>query len=290
MRWNMSVRTSVVVAVVLMMGANPALAGNRGGQTSPGPSGNAGTAPAGVTSEASNVGSGPGGPPGTGGGGGSPPTPCMSSSGPGVITYRETYATQEAHRSITNETRPGKFYRQECNGDLLAVPFFPDRPPVDPVVLANQAREFLPLAAPGIHTSPPPGFDQLVNLRTWLWLDASTFSVQTSTVGVPGVSVTVTASPQKVTWDMGDGSSVVCSGPGTPYDRSRPEASQSTDCSYTYRRSSAGRPGQVYRVTATTSYAVSFTVTGAPGGGSLPTVERSSSVNLRVAEGQALNR
>jgi len=214
----------------------------------------------------------------------------MSSSGPGVITYRETYATQEAHRSITNETRPGTFYREECNGDLLGVPFFPDRPPVDPVVLANQAREFLPLAAPGINTSPPPALDQLVNLRTWLWLDESTFSTQTSTVGVPGVSVTVTAEPQSVTWDMGDGSSVVCNGAGTPYDPSRPEASQSTNCSHTYRRSSAGRAGQSYRVTATTSYAVSFTVSGAPGGGPLPAVQRSSSVDLRVAEGQVLNR
>jgi hypothetical protein len=214
----------------------------------------------------------------------------MSSSGPGVIEYKTTLNTQDVLRGVTNETRPGTFYRKECNGDLLAVPFFADRPPVDPVVLADQAREFLPLAAPGINTSPPPALDQLVNLRTWLWLDASTFSTQTSTVGVPGVSVTVTAVPQTVTWDMGDGSSVVCNGAGTPYDPSRPEAAQSTNCSHTYRRSSAGRAGQAYRVTATTSYAVSFTVSGAPGGGSLPAVQRSSSVSLRVAEGQVLNR
>lgn len=288
MRWNVTKTVSMAVAVtaVVILGAGPAAAGNRGGQKSPGPSGGANTTPTGVSLNAGNSGSGPGSP----GGGGGRPQPCMSSSGPGFITYRDTLLSQDLHRFISGETRPGRFYREECNGDLLAVPFFPDRPPVDPAVLAAQAREFLPLAAPGINTSPPPGRDQLVNLATWLWLDASTFSTQTSTVGVPGVSVTVTAVPQNVKWDMGDGSTAVCNGPGTPYDPSRPAAAQSTDCSHTYRRSSAGQPGQVFRVTATTSYAVSSTVVGAPGGGPLPAVERSSSVSLRLAEGQAVNR
>ena len=53
----------------------------------------------------------------------------------------------------------------------------------------------------------------------------------------------VVATPVSTTWDAGDGTPpLVCAGPGTPYDTSRPESSQSTDCSHTYRSSSADQP------------------------------------------------
>ena len=46
------------------------------------------------------------------------------------------------------------------------------------------------------------------------------------------VTATATAAPSKVVWDMGDGDSVTCDGPGTPYSASDPNAT--TDCSYTW--------------------------------------------------------
>src|SRR5207244_3829971 len=105
---------------------------------------------------------------------------------------------------------------------------------------------------------------------------------------VPGITVTVTAEPQRVVWDMGNGDQITC-GPGTPYDPSKPEADQQTDCSYTYRYSSAAQPNERYVITATVEWVATWTAAGAPGGGSLGVVRRSSSVAVRVAEAEAIN-
>jgi hypothetical protein len=98
----------------------------------------------------------------------------------------------------------------------------------------------------------------------------------------------VTATPRAVRWDMGTGDRVTCHGPGTPYDLSVPDDAQDTDCSYTYRRSSAGQPDQRYRVSARMRWRVRWTASGIAGGGDLGSVTRSTTLSLRVAEGQAL--
>ncbi len=161
--------------------------------------------------------------------------------------------------------------------------------PVDPQVLAAQARGQLTLPAPEIRLNPAPPRDQLVNLTTWMWLDPASWGTRTSQVAVPGVAVTASARPERVIWDMGNGDRVVCHGPGVAYDSARPEGAQRSDCSYTYRRSSAGRPQQRYVVTATVEWSASWAVVGVPGGGSLPGLRRSTSVPVRVAEVQAVN-
>ena len=161
--------------------------------------------------------------------------------------------------------------------------------PVDPADLAAQARKELPLPLPQVRTSPEADGDQLVGVPTWLWVEGG-WAPASATAAVPGVSVTVTAVPEAVTWEMGDGSTVVCSGPGTPYDESRPNSQQTTDCSHTFTRSSAGQPGDRYAVAATLAWRVSWTATGAAGGGALGMVTRTTRFNLRVAEAQALNQ
>lgn len=165
--------------------------------------------------------------------------------------------------------------------------FVPAALQVDPVLLAEQARERLPLQAPAVATSPDAGQEQLVGVSTWLWV-AGGWAPQTAVASVPGVSVTVLAEPVRVSWVMGDGGTVVCDGPGRPFDRRLPEVAQSTDCSYAYARSSAGQPGERFTVTATVTWRVSWSATGVAGGGDLGEVTRSASVPLRVAEGQAV--
>lgn len=160
---------------------------------------------------------------------------------------------------------------------------------VDPADLAAQARKALPLPLPKVATSPNAAGDQLVGVPTWLWIDGG-WAPASATAALPGVSVTVTAVPESVTWDMGDGSKVVCRGPGTPYDETRPSDEQTTDCSHTYKRSSAGQPGERFAVAATLTWRVSWTASGVAGGGSLGAVTRTSRLGLRVAEAQALNR
>ncbi len=174
-------------------------------------------------------------------------------------------------------------------GDLCPVELSPAVAAVDPMVLAVQARAQLVLPAPQIRLNPAPPQDQLVNLATWMWVDGASWGAQSSQVSVPGVTVTATARPERVIWDMGNGDQVTCYGPGVAYDTSRPEGAQRSDCTYTYRRSSAGQPRQRYVVTATVEWSASWTAVGVPGGGILPGLRRSASAPVRVAEVQAIN-
>ncbi len=171
---------------------------------------------------------------------------------------------------------------QEVVNDIRTYDPAPAAPAVDPEVLAEQAAARLDVAPPEVQLSPKAGVDQIVQLRTWMWV--ANWEPDSATASVPSVSATVTATPASVTWDMGNGDEVVCSGPGTPFDFSRPEEEQSTDCSYTYRHSSTSQPGGVYQLSATMTYDVSWSASGAPGGGALPAVSETTTFPLRVLE------
>lgn len=88
---------------------------------------------------------------------------------------------------------------------------------------------------------------------------------------------------------MGDGSSVRCTGRGTPYESKKGSdpKSSSPDCGYTYRSSSAGEPSDAYRVTATVHWTVTWS--GAGQSGSFADLTTTSSAAFRVAESQAVN-
>jgi hypothetical protein len=213
--------------------------------------------------------------------------------------------TPVAHVGITtNDERDGKAQKatpaaKKENAPVYTGPpgcplrvmscYGPKRPgnQADPVQLATRAVRRLPLSGPEVATSPPPDRDQLVNLPTWLWVRDG-WAPRSATASVPGVSVTVTATPESVTWDMGNGERVVCNGPGTPYNPSVRDEAQSTDCSYTYHWSSAGQPSGRYQGTATMTWRVTWRANGAAGGGDLGPVSRSTPFSLRVAEGQAV--
>src|SRR5581483_10356370 len=187
---------------------------------------------------------------------------------------------------------PGAWYRRICyheNGTSTGtIHWVNDR--VDPAALAQQAADRVPIPLPGVHVNPSPSEGAVVGVPTWLWVDPAAWRPVTAQASAGTVTVTATAAPRRVVWDMGNGDRVICDGPGTAYDPSRPGDEQSTDCSYTYRRSSAGAAGDVYTVTATVVWEVTWSVTGAPGGGSLGTSPRSESIQLPVKEIQAVNR
>jgi hypothetical protein len=153
---------------------------------------------------------------------------------------------------------------------------------VDPVVVAYQAVQQLPLGSATIEMAPPAGSEQLVGVATWLWIKPSTWQALSATASAGTVSTTATATPTKVVWDMGDGSTLTCDGPGTPYDSARPTAT--TGCSYTWPKAGS------YQVTATIYWSVSWTVAGAPGGGNLGLKPGPpSEMAVRVTESQAIN-
>jgi hypothetical protein len=199
----------------------------------------------------------------------------------------------------------GAWYVYKCAAggvrDALYRPpvWIPDGPEQDteapqptPAQLAQTAHNQLRLPSPQIETNPAD--DQLVSLPTWLWLDRSQWHAVSATASVPGVSVTAVARPTLVVWTMGDGSSVTCNGPGTPYGTAGPRASASDrpkgaspDCGHTYRSSSAGQPDSAYPVSATVHWTVTWA--GAGQSGVFPDLTTTSTAAFRVAESQALN-
>ena len=193
----------------------------------------------------------------------------------------------------------GQRYYQECHTDGLAdevgtvidyaapVPAAP-APVLDPAVLAVDAYQRVPLVAPTVQTSPPIGSPQLVGFPTWLWIDPDAWGTFDATATVPGLTVTVTATPKQVEWDMGDGNHVTCDGPGTPWVEGT-SAAADTDCEYTYQFTSADQPGGTYTVTATVTWAVTWAATGAiADGGALADATRTGTAALDVTERQAV--
>ena len=133
----------------------------------------------------------------------------------------------------------------------------------------------------------PPG-PSFVNFKTWLAV--ANWSNQSASASAGGLTSTVTAVPQRVTWEMGPpGAIVVCNGPGERYDPSVPDEWQDTDCGYTYLRSSAGvGSNNAYTARATVTYRATWSATDGTGG-VIGTVSRSTTFSVQVAEIQALN-
>jgi hypothetical protein len=190
-------------------------------------------------------------------------------------------------------TEDGAFYRRICDtgtGQTSAsIVWLPAPPAIDPQVLARQALDRTPIPSPEIRLNPPAGQDQVVNVPTWMWIDPTAWAPVSATASAGSVTVTATATPTSVSWDMGNGDVVVCAGPGTPYDHSASAEDQQSDCSYTYRRSSASRPTGAFTMQVTMTWGVTWTATGAPGGGSLGVAQRTTASPVRVAEIQAVN-
>jgi len=151
-----------------------------------------------------------------------------------------------------------------------------------PVVVAEQAAKTLRLTSAVIEMAPPDGHPQLVNVATWLWVNPAAWHPVTATATAGPVTTTAVAAPTKVVWTMGDGSTVTCNGPGTPYDASTPDAT--TDCSYTW--STAG----TYAVTATIYWTITWAAAGAAGGGTLGVQPGpSATVTVHVVQSEAIN-
>lgn len=185
---------------------------------------------------------------------------------------------------------PGGWYWRTCSGDLdgstnsRVLVWLRNVPVITPEVLGRQAASRLEL--PAVRVAASPTGAKLVNLPVWLWLSRSSWTGQSATARVPGLSVTATAKPQTATWWMGDGSTVTCRSAGARWRKGIEPRSESPDCGHVYRKSSAGESRGSYPVTVTVRWAVSWS-----GGGqsaSLPAMSTSTTTRFLVEESQAV--
>ena len=282
----------------MALAATAALLTGAAGSAHAGASGSDG--PGGTVNVGAGSGGAQGGAPGSpgGGGGGS-----GQGTNPWTCIYTDLVLNNEGGVAPGGPT-PGAWYSVTCNDRLTGAQttqteWVPDQstpssPAVDPRSVALQAERSLALPAPASHFNPTAM--SVVNLPTWLWIDAGIWHPYSVTASVGSVSATAVANPIVVTWSMGDGGQTTCPGPGAPYNLSQPSSGQSTQCEYSYLRSSAGQLSPdgnpddgAFAVSATVSWAVSWSAQGAAGGGELPMLFTSSRSTVRVEQVQSIN-
>lgn len=153
----------------------------------------------------------------------------------------------------------------------------------------------LRITGPQIHSTPRPHGTGLVGLPVWLWTPVTeqTWSPPPLRVPVLGWVLVVDASVEQIEWDLGNGDTVVCDHPGTPY-ADHYGARPSPDCGYPgYRWPSTAQPDGVYQLSATTFWRVRWwfeTAAGTPTGlsGVEQATRHSGPVPIRIHELQVV--
>ncbi len=220
------------------------------------------------------------------GGGGSNSGRRGGGSGP-TCTYRlmggpENFPVYDVDGTLIEVEAGGAWYEKTCDGVFMGAVYLRGAPnAVDPAEVAAGVLRRMTVPAPEVALSPVG--EQIVNLPSWLWV--SNWEPLFGTASVGGVTVTVTARPSSAWWTFGDGTSLSCA-PGVPWS---PDADQTSACTHTWTRSSASRPDERYRLGVSVTWAASYSVTGGAGGGALPSITRTSTLPVRVAEVQAVN-
>ena len=161
----------------------------------------------------------------------------------------------------------------------------------DPGTLAQSALEQLALTVPELKTAPLTTGMTYVGLRTWLWIPSSQWSTLRRSVTVGNTTVTVTAEPRRVRWNLGTGSTT-CNGPGRAWAIGQMDESDTTTCGYTYRRVSDFETGDEFEVRAMISFRVDWVCSGEclQNEGSLGDVDGlPGQTSVRVGERQSVN-
>ncbi|WP_217996714.1 hypothetical protein [Nocardioides jensenii] len=163
---------------------------------------------------------------------------------------------------------------------------------IDPVVLANRAIVSMNLDPITIGIVPESGANRvgLVGLPVWMWVDnqtANTWGPITRSASEGPVSVTATATVSSVIWNMGDGTKVNCTGPGTPYADNYGKQ-ESPTCGHRYAMMSTDQPDGAYQVTATSHWVVAWS--GAGQSGIIELDLTTNPLPIRVGEGQVLTQ
>jgi hypothetical protein len=292
------VRFRFVICTLLVMAAAVACAGNAAAQDgagqNPQTSAGATTGPGAVQVNVGQSGSGPAAAPSSDSAG--PSSSGSSGASDPNAPYGCTYTVEPSSVQQLlgpGGSSPGQWELPYCQGPGVIDPLPPvwvptaqpqqvAAPPVDPAVVGQQAVSELVMPTPTIEMAPPAGAPQLVNVAAWLWIDPGAWAALSATATTGPVTATATATPVRVVWDMGNGAQVTCDGPGTPYSPAYPTAT--TGCSYTWTQAGS------FSVTATVYWQVSWTATGAPGGGNLGMqAGPAAQVTVEVTESQAIN-
>lgn len=125
------------------------------------------------------------------------------------------------YRSVPIDVpRPGPEYSvyhvwcADLTGDhyLASVWLRPEQFGVDPRAIAERLVRDLPY--PDAHVGADPAQRGLTGLESWFWVEGYTGAAVTDTVRAFGLTVSVEATPESVSWDFGDGTTTRAAGLG----------------------------------------------------------------------------
>lgn len=153
--------------------------------------------------------------------------------------------------------------------------------------LAEEAVAKMRLLGANIGIAPKQGGTGTVGVPVWVWNGPSpqTTGPTSASATALGVTVTATATVENVVWNFGNGTTVSCPFPGTPYNPAfglTPPSNASGQCG----TAGYSRVGD-YTVTATTTWAVDWVGGGQQGD---LTTTRTSQAPVRIGELQVVGQ
>jgi len=157
-----------------------------------------------------------------------------------------------------------------------------------PREVAEIAIDQMDLRAVDIGITPEPSANSvgIVGMPVWMWAanpDSHTVGPISAAASAGGITINATARLHRVSWSMGDGTTVRCSGRGTPYQASYGKK-ESPDCGHVYTTSSSRKPHGTYTVTATSDWVVQWSGAGQTGTIRLNGLQRSTSITIGEAQ------
>ncbi|MFY1688646.1 hypothetical protein [Plantactinospora sp. WMMB782] len=187
-------------------------------------------------------------------------------------------------------------YLRTCSGAPSSETVFLTDPPAgfappDPEQMALDLFASLNLEPPEIRTAPSdaPG---LVGVPVWLH-DASSWDTERRTDRQGEVAVWIEAIPTKIVWRMGNGETLECTSAGVPFKAGThdPRQPPAAACAYPgYPRSSGGRPGGRYEITAVKHWTVPWGSNTGEGDQDALSTSRQATTTIRIDELQVVTR
>lgn len=196
-------------------------------------------------------------------------------------------------------TPGGSFTGVDCSPAKPKLIAIPPRPKGSPAVPAPpvppEEAAYLAIAAnlkinpSGVGIGPDPALSKwkmaVVGHSYWLWATGPT-QLGPISASAAGMTVSLDARITSVTFNMGDGHTVTCDGPGTPYPGDEKGLyAKSPTCGYAYQITSQHEADGVYPVRITTYWSVAYSTPG--GSGEIPIV-LSTIRDLKVGELQTV--
>ena len=148
-----------------------------------------------------------------------------------------------------------------CNVQIIwAAPGQEPGPPT-PEQLATVALGLMPLAKAEVRTAPEAPAATYIGVENWLWIPDGQWATLRKSVTAGATTVTVTAAPAEVTWNLGP-ETTTCHGPGQAWVKGMTDGA-STTCSVTYQETSVDEPDGKFAISAVIRYHVTWACRGA---------------------------